>query len=211
MVILKTNDFKKVNRHLSIIISIRIGELNLSKHQLYELTCLYYDYLIREITINKLSENEFTIRSYNILSNAEVIFIKEDFEYNTYDEYDYYNNMLCLLKELVSKEETIINYLNTVSQLYGIIFRTYRDIKKAHDILNIFKYGIDIERTKLLNCKDNVEPMDFLQAYVDYAISDFRTDIRTIITRLDITVKQRLISICEQRRRVPFKYAQEAI
>ncbi len=211
MTTLKTTDYDKVNKSIEIVTLTYGNDFNVTKKQTYELMCLYYDYIIRKDTIDPISENEFTIRTYNILSDDLVIFEKDDFETNTNDEYQFMDHMLERIKEMSDNLSNILIYIDNVYLKYGVLFNVYRNIKLSHMMVNVFKYGIGIERKKLLNCASINHTMDFFKCYMSEALSEDISDFEKTVKSVSVKTKDRLIGICEQFRRDTFKRTTEQI
>ena len=209
MVILKTTDKLKVERHLEILTGVYSKQLTLTERQIYELLCLKYDYEIRKDTCNKLVESELVVRSYNILSTKDTVFTSEDFNRDTEDDFDYLSPFMVYLDYLSSKLVNILVYINTVESLYGIRFKSFRDIKSCHEIVNVFKYGLAIDRFSVLKLEDSSTDIEFLLGYAKKIIPDLRDDIGSDIVYVSPGTKDILKTISNQALYTPFRFIHE--
>ena len=209
MVVLKTNEHAKVNKHIKIITDLWNKDLNINQKQTFELMCLYYDYIIRKNEINNMTEDELTIRLYNILSNEAVIFTKNDFDITFKDEFGIEDYIIETLKKISSDLNNIMFYLATVESKYGVKFVTYRNIRITHMIVNIFKYGLHIDKQEAFECNSNMSNIDFLQCYISKISKDL-----TVEDVCDVSLKARKLLIAftnKRERKDVFKYVEEQI
>jgi len=166
MVILKTKEYNKVSKHIEILEKIMTKEKQTYGKIIFELMCLYYDIKSREKTSNKLGEHELTVRLYSIMSTDRVIFVKDDFEIDDSDDFGSHQAMIDFLSDNASQVYNIDIYINTILGKYGLIIKTFRDIAKTQEIVNLFKYGVVIDKSELMNISDETDDMEFLRRYV---------------------------------------------